>query len=88
MLGRLVVLRCHSGPQIPFKITAHFMAVRYYIAHRVLQKKVCIYVCMYVFVYDFKATIRNFQSAYYYDRNGVSSGPFLKWAKMHLFVSV
>jgi len=54
MLGRFAVVRRHSGPQIPFKITVHFMAVWYYITHRVLQNKVCMYVCMYIFVYDFK----------------------------------
>ena len=50
MLGRFAVLRRHSGPQIPFKITVHFMAVWYYITHRILQNKVC----MYAFVYNFK----------------------------------
>ena len=54
MLGRFAVLRRHSGPQIPFKISVHFMALWYYITPRVLQNKVYMYVCMYVFVYNFE----------------------------------
>jgi hypothetical protein len=75
MLGRFALLHRHSVPQMPFKITVYFMAVWYYV-RRVLQKKN---------MYDFIATLRNFQSPYFYDKNAVSPGPFLKRAQMRLF---